>query len=330
MSNNGTSRSSSELESARYLMSHRDVYWHALRGIDLAGLAEALDSGIKPTNQGGAYNASGSHTAVALSRSPVISRVTGRGPMSLRGYTFSGSISLAVTKPNDLIYEFDSGFDDEVRVGHVIHPDQILAVMIPSELADMPLHRIRTNATLPRSVVVPGLVERTVRYFADHGSDLLADELRNELNAVLSDEDLDHRGRSSAFFENVNSAHARHLARQGLPDATLRQVVGSIVGNSLVQFVTWDEALKTKLLTGYRPGIRPLAKGRIREVEWLEEAEQEPVSLALPLAKQGPTTAIRTSNIETTPVLVRKISAADVPLQHSRPEVDDARPELQF
>jgi hypothetical protein len=106
------------------LVHDQSVSWHALRGVDLAGLATILHEGVRPsrnsTPQGWAHE-------VCASGSPEMSLRNRREARSFLAYTMNdSSLSLALNVAGR--WQPNGGFVDEHRIPGPVSPDSVIGL----------------------------------------------------------------------------------------------------------------------------------------------------------------------------------------------------------
>ncbi|TXL83468.1 hypothetical protein [Streptomyces sp. IB2014 016-6] len=152
------------------------VKWHALRGVDLAGLESILTSGLPHTFQDAQRGVN-----LSLSGSPAEDLDLGRDMGSFLQYTMNPScLSVAVRIPS-VSHRPDGGFEDEYASTADIDPSAVLGVAAHDRTLDSPLSGTDPVFEPMRSARWLDYQQRNIAWTAKTCGQSAADELTQQL-----------------------------------------------------------------------------------------------------------------------------------------------------
>ena len=154
--------------------------WHALRGLDFAGLVSVLKTGLTPTKNSHSGNVSGVEYAVCMSGSPALSHANNREANSFSTYTLNETaLSLALTAQGRLAP--NGGFVDEHRSVLPIEPSTFKGIALNTALAQTILTEVQVTSEPMKPAVCADYITRTSAWVTEiAGADAL-DELGGNL-----------------------------------------------------------------------------------------------------------------------------------------------------
>lgn len=256
------------------LVHNGDVTWHALRGVDLAGLSSILRDGVQPSRNS---SSQGLAFEICASGSPEMYLANGREANSFLAYTMNNSsISLALNAPGR--HEPNGGFVDERRIPNAVPADSVLGVTLNDALLDTRLTAVEASfetmrpeqsaAYIDRNLALPAhLAARSGRAFTpqpellDFANRSMASPSGHQLSAA----------ETTQMHKAVMGAYAAALASPTNPEPTVRDALQAVLAESPYRppVLTWNKTHKTELmarsqqLTAFRAASYP-TMGRSR------------------------------------------------------------------
>jgi hypothetical protein len=222
------------------------VSWHGLRGVDLAGLASILSTGLQPAET---LSPDGWRRAVCVSGAPEISLANGCEANSFLNYTMNeASLALALDAPG--VYSPNGGYQDEHHVRGVVAAGKVRAVVANDVLLDTPLDEVDAVFEPMKPDQARAYIDRNLalaaRLAGRAGRDPLSPPgLRG---FAARSERLSH-AENSRMHAALMQAYTHALDTPGRPAATVGDAVRAVVADAPVQpgTLTWTSEDKREL-----------------------------------------------------------------------------------
>lgn len=230
--------------------------WHALRGVDVAGLATILRDGIHPSRNSSTRSATGWETAVCLSGSPEISLRNNREANSFVSYTMDpSSLSLALATAGVLAP--NGGFTDEHRVPGTVPPDLITAVSGNDTLLATPLTQVQATFETMKPPQAAAYIDRNMRTVAANTASrpgrpaFAASPQLQEFAARSAAGDRLSRDETQHMHRELMGAYSSLLATADNPAPTVRDAVNAVLASAPVkpEVIAWSADDRRQLMS---------------------------------------------------------------------------------
>jgi len=231
------------------LVDDASVSWHAVRGIDLAGLASVLEDGVQPSRN---MSPTGWQNAVCVSGSPTASMADGREANSFLAYTMDeSSLSLALDAAGSLTP--NGGFVDEHRIPGAVPPEAVVGVGANDVLLDTPLRGVAASFEPMKPDRAATYIDRNLalaeRTAARAGRALTPrPELREFAARSRSGQALS-RQETQQFHATLMGAYSEALATPQRPSPTVRDALASVLAtaDAKPRLLAWNRNDKREL-----------------------------------------------------------------------------------
>ncbi len=232
--------------------------WHAVRGVDVAGLVDILSHGLKPSKswvaKGTSTGSAIEHT-ISLSASPYYAIANSRYPGSFLNYSMRpGAISLSVDYGAAVASNGDyGGFIDEVRDRSAGLPaESVKGIMVPADMIDTPLEQISVGYEPRKQSQAAAYMERNIRMINRLAGTFFEDELRTlgELTTANSTDQLT-REQNQLLEGLLASQYNRILQSQGVQAPTIQDLLLLIQKESArgdLTYYAWTNEQKTAIV----------------------------------------------------------------------------------
>ncbi|MGX1249486.1 hypothetical protein RKD48_001997 [Streptomyces ambofaciens] len=224
----------------------KSVKWHALRGVDLAGLESILTSGLPHTFQ----DAQGG-VNLSLSGSPAEDLELGRDMSSFLQYTMDPScLSVAVRDPSASHRPYR--FEDEYASTAGIDPSAVLGVAAHDRTLVSPLSGTYPVFESMRSARWLDYRQRNIAWTARTCGRSAADELTQQLEHYRAIIEGGSELSTTEFAKAqrvILGTYASHLRTQTGREPTVADAVNDVMRRSgvTVPVLTWDDEVKKSM-----------------------------------------------------------------------------------
>jgi hypothetical protein len=235
------------------LVYNYSVSWHALRGIDLAGLSSVLHEGVRPSRN---ITPRGWSNEVCASGSPEMSLRNRREANSFLTYTMNdSSLSFALNAAGR--HEPNGGFVDEHRIPFGVSADSVLCVTVNDALLSTKLTAVEASIEPMKPEQAAAYIDRNLTFAAHLASrngrafapphELL--DFANRSKAAMPSGQRLSREETTEMHTAVMRTYAAALATPRNPEPTVGDAVQAALAESPRQppVLTWNKTHKAEL-----------------------------------------------------------------------------------